>query len=363
MHRDLLTFPVLALALLSGVVARAQSPVAQPPVEATGEPPVAAASSPAASEVELIDGGREPRRELRYDFADPQPESMVMDMDMRMKIDAGERVVDVDLPTMRMRVSLDEMRTTDEGNLRYRFELDEAEVLEEEGGDPRVARAMREGLAKARGMGGSETVTPRGRKMQIEVNVPEGVDQRVRQQVEQLQKAMEQVPPPLPREAVGPGAKWRTEVDLENVTPRLRQTATYTLERFDGDAFVLRLHIQQDAPRQTIEAASGQKVELTSLDGRGMATLVVHPDRLVPQRARIHLDMSMKMAVEGAAGGEMSTDVTADMTIRPAEEVDAAEGDAANVGGEGGQEDEGGVRAPEPVEAGVVGGSVIRGME
>lgn len=312
-----LAAPILLITSLAAAQAPDPTAMAEPAadVEAKGPP-----------EVELLEQGQEPRRELRLNLSNLQDETMVMDIDMSSHIEAGPQVMDIDLPTMQMVMDIDQKKVTQEGNLSYHFTLREAKVMPGEGANPQMVAAMRQGLTSVQGVSGSGVVTPRGETLEASIEVPEGAPPQVKQQLDQMKGSLQQMSASLPEEPVGVGASWRVKMTMPGTAFEIEQTATYTIERFDGDAVVLNVEFKQEAPEQLMGPA-GQQVKLTSLEGSGKGTIVLDSSRMVPRRSEVTVDMSMEMVPQGAgapAGMVVKTEAHVEMKMRPGEAGDAA---------------------------------------
>ena len=110
--------------------------------------------------VKLLDAGDQPRKTLRYRFQANRTETMIMEMSMAMAMEIGEqKPPETQVPTTRTTMTIDSNEISPEGNLRYGFKLEQAEVLAEDGANPMMVNAMKQPLNSLVGM----TVRIRGR--------------------------------------------------------------------------------------------------------------------------------------------------------------------------------------------------------
>src|SRR5690606_18906954 len=184
---------------------------------------------PAQTTVELIEAGSTPHQPLRYRFEAGRSERAALDMNMRIALSLGGQQVTLgDVPPIRMVLQMRTAEVTADGSARVRFELLSAEA---EASHPQAAQ-INQALANTKGLSGSYRVDARGQVSDSQVDVPQDgqLPQGGEAVFEDLERSMQQLAAPFPVEAVGPGARWRTQQHGDNADMPLAPTREHTLD-------------------------------------------------------------------------------------------------------------------------------------
>jgi hypothetical protein len=240
----------------------------------------------AKTTVKLLDPGAQPRTPLRYKFQANRTEKMVMEMSTAMAMEMGDlKQPETQVPATRMTMTIDSKEVSPEGDLHYKFELDQIEVLPEPGANPAMVTAMKQQMSSMQGLSGSATVTSRGFIRDVEINPPTGIDPQVGHSMNEMKQSMNRMSAPLPQEPVGKGACWQVTMPVETSAIKITQIATYTLSEIQGDKVKFDVAIKQSASPQEIDApgaAPGGKMFLESLESSGKGTVELQLTDLVP---------------------------------------------------------------------------------
>lgn len=288
--------------------------------QATDRAPAAEADGGSKIVVKLLEAGAEPRHKLRYDFSGAEKQVVLMTMDMTMGMELGAiKQPRTKLPPVHMDMVVNPKKVSDEGVLRYEFEMTRAEVVAGPDADPNVVQAMKTEMDKTKGMKGWADVNQRGFTLAADVQVPPGAGPQLRDLLDKMKSQIEQMSAPLPEEPVGKGAKWVVTQPIKNDMLKFNQQATYTLADLEGSLATLEIDIVQDAPPQNIDAPGmgGATARLTSLDSTGKGTSKVDLKKLVPVA---EVSTSLTMNVDIRAQGQqqsMKTSIDIEMTTRP----------------------------------------------
>ena len=146
-------------------------------------------------------------------------------------------------------------------------------------------------------MKGHAIVTRRGLTKDTEISMPGKVDAQTQQVVQGMEQALRQISAPLPEEPVGVGAKWQLVTYLSQNGVSLKETATYQLEKVDGDRIQLAVQLDQTAPKQKVKSPVGVTVDLLSLRSKGGGDMSLKLDRIAPMTSQLTLDSAVAMAL------------------------------------------------------------------
>ena len=273
------------------------SPTVVPTTATTADDAPVTAAGPSV-EVELLDPGADPRRELRLS---PEPgDRGAVDMRMTMDIDLaldGQPAPGVEIPPMLMGFELvvDEV-SADAVTMSYTYDR-----VGLDGPDP---GGMEQALKGIEGLSGSATTTRRGAYLDGRIDVPSGADPAMAQMLTQFDQQMASLTVPMPEEPVGVGARWRVTTGLELNGVRVEQTATYTLQSFEGDDFTVDVEMEQRFVPGTIQSP-GASVEI--LEGTGTGRGSMTGSLRFPMAMQGDVQMSSSMVSRISAEGQQQT--------------------------------------------------------
>lgn len=256
-------------------------------------------------DVVVSEAGAEPRRALRYDLAAMQPQTMVMTMDISMTMGGMMGNQTQVMPRLRMTMPMTDVRTEGE-HLVVNYALDGMEALEREGVMPQLVPMMQEALSAIGTMSGSLTLDNRGALIDSTFDLT-GADPAVAAQMQSMQDSMQQMTVPLPEEAVGVGARWTVDTQVEASGMSVNQRATYELTALTETTATMSVTLTQSAGSQPIEDPSlppGMTVTLDSLETTGTGTMQLNFSRLVPTSS-MTMSSSMSMSMSDPSGGTM----------------------------------------------------------
>jgi hypothetical protein len=296
----------------------AESAPEPPKAEAMPAPPTPAAEDEAAnnSTVTLLEPGAEPRRKLRYVFS-MKPETMVLDMEMKMAMRVGERVSpETELPGMRTVMKIVPKSISPEGDLSYEGVIVKNEITSKGALPPAARQKLEESLKSTRNMKVMSTVSSRGVVKEATMEIPPDAAPEMRQALESTRDALRSMCMPLPEEDVGVGARWKTDMNLKT-TLRMTQTTTTTLKKLGPKKMELDVALTQTAAPQLMTGAAvppGTTIKLEKMAGNGAGALTVGLDHLVPV-STVSLDNDTTMTVS-ATGQSAQTGTRMHMVIK-----------------------------------------------
>jgi len=225
------------------------------------------------AKVTLIDAGQGSKSELRYDI----PAGTVQTSEMSTKMELKQKMNGMDMPAQ----SLPENTTKIEATItersgddaKYEVVMDTMEVT---------------GILDALGV-----------SRDIEVQIPSGANDMMRQQMQQNGRAVQRLAMQFPKEAIGIGGKWLIEQTIEMNGIKISQSATCTLKERKSDVIVVGIEMKQTADPQKVTnpQAPQADLQLNSLDGTGTGEMTINLARMLPTKSEMDMGMSMKMDV------------------------------------------------------------------
>ncbi len=236
--------------------------------------------------VTLLDAGEGDLQVLRWSpqVGVPVRAKMTMTMDMSLAFD-GNPMPEVDLPAYVFTVRAIAGEPDEAG--RYSVETVYESVKLEGDVDPMVRDALWRVLRPLEGT--KLTFVADSRGFVTDTNASDLPDQilellggatGVRRMVESLSQ-------PLPEEAVGPGARWRTEqtISMPNA-PVLKNSVVYELVHREGDTIEVMITGEQTGTEQKFDSGvPGAETTLKQARGTIRGESLMRLDRLLPIRA------------------------------------------------------------------------------
>jgi hypothetical protein len=222
---------------------------------------------------------------------------------MSMETKMGEmEAPSMKLPVMKMTMDVNVKSVSAQGDITYELVVGDASLGDEPGALPQVVDMLKASFTKLKGMSGQGTVSDRGLSKGVEMKAPPGTDPQSRQTMEQMKEILSGAVPPLPEEAVGPGAKWEVRKTLKSQGMSIDQTSTYELVAVEGDRLTAKTTVAQRAGSQKIQspAMPGMKLDLNKMVGNGTGELTYDLGQLLPAEATSDLRTESSMSLGGA---------------------------------------------------------------
>ena len=232
-----------------------------------------------------------------------------MQLGIGMELD-GKKAPSSKLPPMIMTMDLAVKDVSKDGDIRYSFVLSKTDVPAEKGVDARVVDMLKKGLETLRGMKGEALVTKLGVTKKASILPPANADAATKQVMQGMEQALQQISVPLPEEAVGKGAKWRLTTPLRQNGVSLTQIADYELIKLTPSGALVKVKIQQKAPKQKVWSPVGVTVDLLSLASSGSGEMTVDLERLAPKASKLSLDSKVLMELPKKQKMRMSSQMT-----------------------------------------------------
>ena len=305
-RRPALRFNINAVLLVAGLIATWPRPTARaadaPASPAAQQPADTLASQPAAEpRVTLLQAGAEPHKLLRLQpkAGAQQTSTMTMKMTMEMQMGAGD-AQPIKMPPMKFVMETTPTSVSPQGDLTYESVITDATVGDDPDAMPQVAEAMKDAITSLKTLKVTGRMSTRGINKGVEAKLPEGVSPQSRQMMEQMKDAFSNTGMALPKEAIGPGAKWEVKQFLKSQGMKLDQTTVYELVSVKGDQLTAKSTVTQTAARQQIAnpAMPGMKTDLIKLQSKGTGDLTISLTQLLPLLATIQMHNETVMGLD-----------------------------------------------------------------
>lgn len=251
--------------------------------------------------VVLLEAGEGAKQELRL-----RPEvgtTQTLDVAVKMNVETFFGGMSMpSIPDMTTQLTIESVVTDvqENGDIEAMFVYTDMSVLPSETIDipPEIIEAMNAELATLIGTKGTLLLDDRGRTQAINIELAEDVSPMFENTLNQLMASLENIASPLPEEAVGVGAMWQIEQEMDINGLALEQTAIYTLEDRTNDTVVLSMTIDQTAEQQQftpLGLPQDMMVDLVSLEGVGTGNLTMSLSQLLPINADLNLNTRSQM--------------------------------------------------------------------
>lgn len=251
------------------------------------EPPPA----PDPLAVEVTSAGAEPRRVLRYHVAKGTHATLELAVDATLT--AGE--LGGAMPTFVFDLDIAVDDVTADGHMQLRTTIANATARDRPGAKI-AASAIGARLATMKDLTITGTLAPDGKltATRLDPATTAKLAPEIALQLGSLATSLENVALPLPRAAVGVGAKWRAERALEQNGMHTTATSTIEATAIDGDRVSLQVTTELHGADQSI-TQQGTTVDVSHLGGAGGGKAVVdlaHFTITGELGAKLHADMS-----------------------------------------------------------------------
>lgn len=288
---------------------------------ASGSPGASGSGAPAAApaednapedpSVKLLSPGAEPRAKLRYQLAPGAAETITVEQS-RSEAMVGQKPRTV--PPTKLTVALAAKGKAASGDWDWSYEVKEATM----GGDGKVAGAsaaqINKELQKVIGLKGTFVVSDRGHVRKVDPVIPPGNDAVVAMVAPGLADNIQTGFVALPVAAVGAGAKWERSFSSRQAGITVNTVATYELVSVSGDEVKLKVTSKQDAGKQSMEIAPGQKIEVSGYKAESTGDITLNTKHLAPRSSKSETKGSMTMEGLGKAAKEVKLTILVDIT-------------------------------------------------
>lgn len=290
----------IALAGLGGVAwaqPKNPAPAAATPKGADPKSPPAAAAAPEITVTNL--GKEEGRRELRlkpvagtsttFAMTTSQTTDVTMESGQTMKSP-------VPGTTMTLTCTVDKVDAN--GDFQTTSTITDVKLSPAEGMDESLLEATKAAYERVRGMKIVLRTTNRGFSTAVSSDMPSG-DPAMKQMIDGMTQSMAQSGIPLPQEAVGLGAIWKSKTKVSMLGCEIETVAQYTVKELTPTTAVLDVVVNQTAKDQEMNfpgmPAGAMKVK--SMTGEGKGTMTTAADMGMATKFGLSTTATMNMEV------------------------------------------------------------------
>jgi hypothetical protein len=211
----------------------------------------------------MVSLGNEPRKVLRYRI--PKGTSQGIEVSVDMNVTAGDMGGPLPTITMSMLVAVEDVQAS--GQMKLHTTIIEATAHER--ADTKIPAVSLAGpLEKLKGLALASTLSPNGRASKSEIEGAKQLGADTAQQLETLTATLQQVTMPLPNEAVGIGAVWRSSRDIQQNGMKMTTVNTFSLVGLDGDKIKYTIDTDVHGPDQTVTVGEAS-VQVKDITGTG----------------------------------------------------------------------------------------------
>lgn len=221
--------------------------------------------------VELLEAGAEPRAALRFKLTEGAQFRATVTSRFGIEVEVdGEPAQAPSIPPLLFDMATTVNTVASNGDIEAGFVLEDFRV----GDGATLPAEAQASLDRLSGITGTFTVTSLGESKDSQINIPPGLDETAKAQLESVSSQFAALTVPFPEEPVGVGGSWKvsTSTTLNDVQTDLAYT--YTLRERTGDRYQLDVSYEQTAPDQDVDlpglpAGSTTHVDGVSISGSG----------------------------------------------------------------------------------------------
>ncbi len=215
------------------------------------KPPEGASPPP---EVKLLSAGAAPRRKLRYHFKKGQVEKFKLTTSTSMTVSlAGRAMPAPAIPSLEMLAQVKVVSVLPDGTARRELAINKVQLTDAAKVPSAVRHSVEDSLSEMAKLKGSDEIDSLGRMHWSKLDTSALDDGQVKQMMQAMASAFGEVSAPFPPQPLGKGARWQVSTHVKQMGVTMKQVATYTLEKLDGDRGTTAIKLEQSAPGSTIQ--------------------------------------------------------------------------------------------------------------
>ena len=260
------------------------------------------------SDVTVQSPGVEPRRALRYALAKGTKTTLDLAIDTELEADNMGGA----MPTITMTLELSVEDVLPDGRMKLRSTIIDAGARDREGAKTTAVTAQNT-IAQLKGLAITATLSPEGKITDAHVDAGDKkLPDALTAQLGSLTRSFDQLAMPLPREPVGPTAKWTSVRQLDLDGMNVTSTSTIELVSVTNAELAYTMKTVMVGPDQQV-TRQGMAMDVTNLRGTGTGEGKVDLDKLATTGTfenELHSDMT-------AAGEKSHIDMTMKLELTP----------------------------------------------
>lgn len=265
--------------------------------------------------VTLVDAGAEPRQPLRFRLTEGTVQDLEVAMDMTMDLSGTGDAADASdangtIPTIVMPLTAEVIDLDDRGSARIDATYLDAIVDPGATTDPDERADLEDALSMLGGSTISITQSSRGQLIYADAD---GFDDAFGSSGMDLTRQLADFTVPFPVEAVGVGAVWTVEQQIESDPVVLDQRATYTVTAIDGDLISVVSRVELTLAPGAGDLGADGTIEHYTVTGDG--TTIIDLTSPMPHSATSTTEQSMVATAPPGSSGSLDQRTTITLTI------------------------------------------------
>ena len=248
-------------------------------------PSTSPATNPPITKIDLLAAGTGEKKQLRFTpvVNSRQTSTLTLRLD--------DKGLAATIPATKLTMEIVVTQIAANGDISFDFTYKNVDIVAEPGIPPSVIEPIRRSLSSLVGLSGAVVVDSRGQTKSTSLRLPQELDSSTQQIFEQLSNSLGQLYAPLPEEAVGLGARWRTSQELNINGIQLTQSAIYELVSNQGNVLQLKMLVEQEAQSQEVklptspDIPAGFRVQLRSFSNQGEGEMTLQLGQMLPRRS------------------------------------------------------------------------------
>lgn len=251
----------------------------------SSSPSTSPATNPPITKIDLLAAGTGEKKQLRFTpvVNSRQTSTLTLRLD--------DKGLAATIPATKLTMEIVVTQIASNGDISFDFTYKNVDIVAEPGIPPSVIEPIRRSLSSLVGLSGAVVVDSRGQTKSTSLRLPQELDSSTQQIFEQLSNSLGQLYAPLPEEAVGLGARWRTSQELNINGIQLTQSAIYELVSNQGNVLQLKMLVEQEAQSQEVklptspDIPAGFRVQLRSFSNQGEGEMTLQLGQMLPRRS------------------------------------------------------------------------------
>ena len=251
----------------------------------SSSPSTSPATNPPTTKIDLLAAGTGEKKQLRFTpvVNSRQTSTLTLRLD--------DKGLAATIPATKLTMEIVVTQIAANGDISFDFTYKNVDIVAEPGIPPSVIEPIRRSLSSLVGLSGAVVVDSRGQTKSTSLRLPQELDSSTQQIFEQLSNSLGQLYAPLPEEAVGLGARWRTSQELNINGIQLTQSAIYELVSNQGNVLQLKMLVEQEAQSQEVklptspDIPAGFRVQLRSFSNQGEGEMTLQLGQMLPRRS------------------------------------------------------------------------------
>lgn len=252
------------------------------------------------SQIKLITAGAQPRQTLRFtpQAGTKETADMQMDMDMSMSMN-GNRAPEFKIPGTNLKFNTVVNKVEPNGDIHYDFSYTNVDLVGQSNLPPTAIEGMRREMKKIEGFKGNVIVDNMGHTKKANFILPKNFNPALKQMLDQMTNSIEQLSAPIPKQAIGKGAKWQVTSQIDFNGINLQQSATYELIDIQNGVATINVSLAQQTPgvqKMVLpQAPKGMSMTLQSYNGTGTGQIKMSLKRIMPLNTSINMNTNTQM--------------------------------------------------------------------